>query len=424
MKFIKKIQSSELFKITSLNGVSILIKIAIGLITSKILAVFVGPGGMALIGNFRNFLTSVESVSSLGFQNGIVKYVAENDKNESQLKKIISTLFLCLIGVSTVVGTVLFFFADYWNKKVFGENVNYFYVFKILAIAIPFYVASLYLIAIINGLGKFKKVIYINILGNILGLVITAFFVFNYNVYGALLSIVITPSLLFFISLFYLSGEILVTKFLSLKILDFSILKNLSHYFIMAMIPGILGPIVSLFIRNHLIEATDLTHAGYWEAMQRISAYYILFVNTLLMVYYYPKLVTSESISKTKSVVWSFYKNVLPLFTLGLIIIYFCKSLIIKILFAPAFEPVSKLFFWQLLGDLLRVVSLILGLQFFAKKMTKAFIITEITSLSISLISNFILINYFKTEGVVMAHALTYFVYLIVLIVYFRKNLI
>ena len=85
MNFFKKIQSSQLFKITSLNSISVLIKIGIGLITSKVLAVFIGPNGMALVGNLRNFLTSVESISTLGFQNEIVKYVAESENDQKEL---------------------------------------------------------------------------------------------------------------------------------------------------------------------------------------------------------------------------------------------------------------------------------------------------------------------------------------------------
>ena len=93
MNFYKKIIQTSLFKITSLNSFSVVLKIGIGLISSKIIAVFVGPSGMALVGNLRNFLTSVENISTLGFQNGIVKYSAENQENESELKKVISTIF-------------------------------------------------------------------------------------------------------------------------------------------------------------------------------------------------------------------------------------------------------------------------------------------------------------------------------------------
>ena len=93
MNFYRKIIQTSLFKITSLNSFSVVLKIGIGLITSKILAVFVGPSGMALVGNLRNFLTSLENISTLGFQNGIVKYAAENEKNKNYCCTYLHALF-------------------------------------------------------------------------------------------------------------------------------------------------------------------------------------------------------------------------------------------------------------------------------------------------------------------------------------------
>ena len=94
MKFLKKIAQTQLFKISSLNSFSVIVKIGIGLITSKLLAVFVGPSGMALVGNFRNFTSSLESISTLGFQTGIVKYVAEyNAVDKEKLPILLSTAF-------------------------------------------------------------------------------------------------------------------------------------------------------------------------------------------------------------------------------------------------------------------------------------------------------------------------------------------
>ena len=162
----------------------------------------------------------------------------------------------------------------------------------------------------------------------------------------------------------------------------------------------------------------------FWEAITRISTYYLLFVNTLLTVYYYPKLVIAKTRNETKLVFWSFYKQVLPLFVLGLTLIYIFRVFAIETLLTKEFEPVSDLFFWQLVGDFLKVASWILGLQFFAKKMTKAFILTEILSLVILYFSSFYFVSIFKTEGVVIAHAFTYFMYLLVLGIYFRKILV
>lgn len=423
MNFNREIFKSSLFKVTSLNSVSVVLKIITGLISSKIIAVFLGAPGMALVGNMRNFFTSVETISTLGFQNGIVKYSAENQENESELKKVISTIFFSLIGASIIFGLVLFLFATNWNDEVFGSDFSYDFVFKILALTLPFYVINLFLISVINGFGKFKAVIFINIFGNLIGLLVSILLIYRYNIAGALISIAITPALLFFISLFYSAKEFSLTKNISLSSFDFSIIKNLSSYSIMALVYGFIGPLVYLAIRNYIIENLGINQAGYWSAMERISSNYLLFISTLLSVYFLPKLVLAQNNLETKKVFWSYYKTILPVFILGLSFIYIFRNIIIKILFTEDMLPVSNLFFWQLVGDVFKASSIILGYQFFAKKMTKAFVITEIFSLTTLYFSSIYFVNIFQIEGIVIAHAFTYGIYLLVLSIYFRRSL-
>lgn len=423
MNFNTQIFKTSLFKITSLNSVSVVLKIITGLISSKVIAVFLGAPGMALVGNMRNFFTSVETISTLGFQNGIVKYSAENQENKEGLKKVLSTVFFTLVFASILFGFVLFVFASQWDKEVFGQNSSYDFVFKILALTLPFYVLNLFIISIINGFGKFKPVIFINIFGNIIGLLVSIVLIYNYNVSGALISIVVIPALLFFLSLYYGSKEFSFKENISWTSFDFSIIKNLSSYSIMALVYGFIGPLVYLAIRNNVIEKLDLEQAGFWSAMERISSNYLLFITTLLSVYFLPKLVLAKDNQETKKVFWSYFKTIIPIFVFGLILIYFSRFLIVKILFTQEMMPVSNLFFWQLVGDVFKAISLILGYQFFAKKMTKAFVITEICSLAILYFSSIYFVEVFQIEGIVMAHALTYSIYLVVLSIYFRKSL-
>jgi len=57
-----------------------------GLVSTSVVAKILGPTGVALLGNFRNFITSLETISVLGFGNGIVKYAAQHNKNENEFK--------------------------------------------------------------------------------------------------------------------------------------------------------------------------------------------------------------------------------------------------------------------------------------------------------------------------------------------------
>lgn len=413
-----------MFKITSLNSFSVGLKIGIGLITSKILAIFVGPSGMALVGNLRNFLTSLESISILGFQNGIVKYIAENQKNEEELKKIIATVFISLICVALILSGVLYFFASFWNDKILEHNADNALVFRVLALALPWYTVSVFLLSVLNGLSKFTKVIWVNITGNLIGLLVSLIMILKFQTLGALLAIVITPSLLFFVTFYFVQKEIQFLKIIRLQLYDFAIIKNLLPYSLMALVSSVLGPIVLLAVRNNLIKKLGLDQAGFWETMTRISSYYLLFVSTILTVYFLPKLSKAQDNDQTKSIFWQFYKTILPVFCLGLLVIYFSRYFIIQLLFTKEFLPVTSLFFWQLIGDVFKVAALILGYQFFAKKLTKAFIISELFSLGTLYFLSLLFVNYYGIEGMVMAQALDNFLYFVVLAVYFRKSLI
>ena len=423
MNIFKQIAQKELFKITSLNSVSVILKIIIGFVSSKVIAIFIGPSGMALVGNFRNFTASIEGIATLGFTNGIVKYVAKKEDNPEELKRFLSTIFMALFFVIVILSGLLFFLATYLNHEVFGTDFQFEWVFKVFGLALPWYIASIILVAVINGFGEFKKVIYINIIGNVLGLIITVGLIFFYKTFGALLAVILSPSVLFFVTLFFIHKKINLFPLISIKSFDFSVLKPMSEYSLMALVSMIFGPMVYLGIRNSVIENLDINQAGYWEALTRISNYYLLFLTTVLTVYFLPKLSKSTSNEETKSVFWSYYKGIIPVFLIGLLVVYLLKDILIQMLFTKEFIPVSELFFWQLLGDFFKALSLILGYQFFAKKLTKAFIITELLSLTILWFSSIYLLKVYGIEGVVMAHAFTFFMYFLVLGIYFRKNL-
>ena len=423
MSFFTTIKRTPLFKVASLNSVNVILKISIGVITSKVLAVFIGPSGLALTGNLKNFLTSIESIATLGFQNGIVKYVVDAKNDALALKKILSTIFISLFAVSLALSFILFGFSSYFTSLIFGIKSNYNLIFKILAIVMPWYASTAYLLVILNGLGKFKKVIYVNIIGNIIGLLFCIVAVYYYATFGALVAIIVPPALLFFVAFYYVNKEISFFDNISRSSFDWSVLKNLSSYSLMALVSSVFGSFVFLAIRNNIIAVLGLENAGYWEAMNRISNYYLMFISTILSVYFFPKLTFSSSKKAVRNVFKSYYFGVLPFFVIGAVVLFFLRFFLIKVLFSKDFIPVADLFLWQLIGDAFKVASLILGYQFYAKKLTTAFIVTELFSLAIMFaLSHFFVIS-FGLVGVVIAHAATYFIYLIVLILYFRKSL-
>jgi PST family polysaccharide transporter len=418
---IKKIIQQPLFKITSLNSIHILLKLIFGFITSKALALFVGANGMAYVGNFRAFLNVVENFSLLGIQNAIIKYVSEYQNDKTKLKSVLATFGLLLLVSSMSISLILIFGASYLSKQLFNHSEIYGFLFYVLAILFPLYVFSTYCISVVNGFQKYKNVIYIQIISSGIALLFSLFLIYYYSTFGALVSLVLAPVFVFFVCLFFLKNIISISDVFSFQNFNFSVVKNVSEYVLMALVSGGIGSFVLLEIRTDIISITGLQNAGIYEGLQRISSYYLLFVSSIMTIYFYPKL--AETNSNNKDIVLYYFKTIIPLFTIGLVIIYFLRKLIIQVLFSSEFETMESLFLWQLLGDLLKAISLIFGTILIAKKQTKVFIITEIISLFILYFSSNWMLHTVGISGIVMAHTFTYFMYLLVLVIYFRKEL-
>lgn len=420
---IKKSVNGTWLKINSLAGISVVIKIGVGVLSSKIISVCIGPSGVAMVGNFRNFFTSVETISTLGFQNGIVKYIAEIKNNKLEIKKYISTIVITVFVATMVACCLLFFLATFWSSILFENNESYAIVFQITAILLPCYIAAAIFLLIINGLDRYRLVVYSTIFGNILGLAVTYFMVINFGLAGALLTIVVTQTLQFFVLFYYLNLEINIFQSIKLQYFDWQIIKNLSSFSLMTIVSAVFVPMVFLSIRQHIISTINIEAAGYWTTIDLISGYYFLFISTIISVFYFPKLSIAKPGFETKLLFLQFYKSTIPIFGVGLILLYFTKTIVIKLLFTSDFLPVQNLFFFQLLGDFFKALSLILAFNLIAKKHVFWFLTFEITSVAIKYFASLFFLDQFKIEGIVMAHLLTYFVYFLFLAVYNRKSL-
>ena len=126
-----------------------------------------------------------------------------------------------------------------------------------------------------------------------------------------------------------------------------------------------------------------------------------------------------------KNEVFNIYKTILPIFGLGMILVYLLRNYIIQIIY-PDFTGMEPLFKWQLLGDFIRLGALVLSHQFLAKRLVKSFVITEVISLVLFFVLSKVFIQQYGTEGIVIAHFVRYIIYFIIVVfvirMYYNKN--
>ena len=409
---------------TSLNAGVIGIRLVISLFVQRLLAEIVGEAGIAKIGSLRNLLEMLGSFSSVGVFSGVVKYIAEYQDDKEQLQKLFSTTFVFTVFGSTAVFLVLFFGANYWSETIF-ESADYAYLMKLLAVVIPF--ISVYRIfnAVVNGLSRYKKLAGIDLFSYIVSAALTVVLLLTHNLDGALIAIAITPALQLFVLLFIFFK--VLREYVQFSKLKFKIpmANGLLAFSLMSFFSTILLNYVEIDIRVMIQNRINISDAGIWTAMTNISKNYMVFSSAIFSLYVLPKFAGIHNRTDFKAELLNIYKTLLPLFGMGMLLIYFLRDYVIQIIY-PDFLAMGPLFKWQLLGDFVRLAALVLGYQFLAKKMVRNFIFSELISLGLFYGFSYYLTGIYGVEGVVMAHFLRYIVYFIVVLYlvfrYFRRG--
>lgn len=414
MKLPKFLSGNTVLKITSLNAVVITIRLVVSVFIQRLLAITVGEAGIASIGQVRNVMVMLTSTSTMGIFSGVVKYVAEYKEDKPELAKLFSTATIFVIIGSVVSALILFIGSSYFSNYLFKSD-DFVYVFKLLAVIVPFIAVSRTINGIVSGLSDYKKYAKIELISYLLATVAILIGLYTSKLEGVIIAIAIAP-MIQLVVLGFVFGKTL-REYMSFKSLKFNLIyKNkLLAFTLMSFVSAFLLNYIEINIRTTVADEININEAGYWTAITFISKNYMVFATGLFTLYVIPKFANIHNKKDFKNEVFNIYKTILPIFGLGMLLVYFFRNLIIEIIY-PDFTGMEPLFKWQLLGDFIRLCALVLAHQFLAKRLVKSFVVTEIISLVLFFVLTKIFIQYYGTEGVVMAHLVRYVIYFVIVI--------
>ena len=412
----------NLVKTTLLSGLNTAVRMAAGLLSVKAMAIFVGPAGVAYLGQFQSLLTITNNCSNLGIGQGIIKYTAEHKDNPENLKKLFKASALISLIASLILGVLIAFYSASLSIQLFGstEHQNVFYV---LAIALVFYSFNQTLMAVVNGFKLIKQLVTARIISAISGLFVTIGLIYFFGLSGALYALIISQGLGF------LSLALIAKKqwWFNLKNffgkVDSKTLKALLEFSVVSLVSIILLHCRQIYLRDYLISNFSAEEAGYWQAMWKISEVYLMVVTSALSMYYLPKLSETKSAKGVKQEIVKTLKLVIPAVLVSTIGIYIIREIVVNTLFSEEFAEVADLFFYQLIGDNLKIAAWLISFVMIAKAMTRLFLITEIIFILLFGGLAIFLSKYYGIEGFTMAFAITYSIYLLTNLIIFRNLL-
>lgn len=411
------------FRFLSYNAIIVFFKLISSFVVSKVSAIFLGPSGYALIGNFRNVFQMVVSVTASGFESGAIKHVAEKKDDDTYQVKVISSLLVLSLFLSVLVGIVIFVLSEMLSIWILKTD-TYSYVFRFLSVLLPLISANFLILYITNGFQKLKVYTKLMILYSITNAVTTFIAIYYFNLKGALFAVVIVSALTLVLSLLIKDVRLIFSKVvLDAKHVSIQIIKSLSIYLLMATYSIILISVTSLLVRNTIISEINETYAGYWEAMTKISMFYMVFFTSIFTLYLLPNLSNNQTIKGYNSIMRSFLRQLVPLMLGLFVVLFFCRILAIRLFLTEEFLAIESFFSLQIIGDFLKVIAFSLAYQFHAKRMVTYYFISDaIIYLSFYFLSVYLL-EKLGLEGVFYAHIISCALYLIVVSFFiFTKN--
>lgn len=422
MKLPSFFKKNLILKITSLNSLVVGIRLLVSLIVQNLLAQYTGQSGIAKVGQIRNLSNILTSLSSFGVFNGIVKYVSEYKNNEKGLTKLFSTVFVISSIATIFISVIIFIYSKELSSWLFLSE-DYYLVFHILSVIVPFIAMNRIFNAIISGLSAYKVHAKIEVIWYLIASIFLLISLYYYNIEGVLIAIAVTP-LVQFLVLTLIFGKTIndYVKFKKLS-LQTPLVKVLLGFSLISFVATVCLNFVEINFRTLISEKISENEAGIWTAMSSISKIYMQFLITVFSIYILPKYTSLNFSHEFKNEVKAIYKTLLPIVVLGMLLVFFSKKYLILSIYNESFLSMTILFKWQLLADLVRFIANILSFKFLAKKQIKHFVSTQLIGLTTYLIMGNLLIDLYLVEGLVMALFFSNLIYLIVVLTVLRKDL-
>ena len=420
---LHRIMGIDIIKVFSLNALSTFVRMLAGMVSVKVVAVIIGPTGIALLGQLNNFSSILLGMANGGINTGITKYVAEYKDDDDKVKAYISNALRITLVCSFVISLILILFCK-WLSQLILLSEDFYYVFIVFGITILLFTLNGLVISILNGYKEFKLYVRVGIMGTIVGLLYSILLVFLWGLPGAMINAVTFQSIMLFVTLWmcrklpWMKREYFFQRF------DKPILRKYLGYSLMTLTTLALLPTCQMLLRGYVISELSSTDAGIWEGMNRISNMYLSVITSAFSIYYLPRLSEITNPIELRSEIFRCYKVIVPTLLGISVLIFLLKHLVIRILFTSEFYPMEGLFGWQLAGDMLKMYSWLLSYLMIAKAMTSKFVVTEIVFNLSYLSFAFLFMKLNGIVGLTQGYLINYIFYFIVMIFMFRNVLV
>ncbi|MCX8986129.1 O-antigen translocase [Citrobacter portucalensis] len=403
----------RVLKVTAMSGGLTFLKMLIGFVIAKIVAVYTGPSGLAILGQMQSLISALNGIVSSPVGSGVVRFTAENYSNgyracspwwrAALIWGVLLNILLVPLGIV---------FSRLLSSWVF-HNDNYYWVICISLLLLPISAIGVLINSVINGHQQYKRYIALGLISTIASSVLMLVLISFYRIEGAIVAAAIQYSLIGLVLIIASIGQPWFKWKYWVGKTDKANFIKVGEYMIMAITTAVMTPLSLIVLRNILVENVGWGGVGAWQAVWKISEVYLSVITIALTTYYLPQLSKLNSYDDIIREIQRTSLAIMPIVLISALLVYFTRDYLLVLLFTKEFDSARDLFFWQLIGDVIKILSWMLAFPMISRGATKWYLFSEIFFGLLLIMLARALIPIYGVQGANYSYIINYTIYFI-----------
>lgn len=399
-----------LARTTLLNGAATGVRLASGLVLNKLLAVYVGPNGYGLVGHFQSLVAMVSALAGGALAAGVTKLGAEHGAAPERQQAVWRTAMgLGLAGA--LAAALLLLLVGPAIEAALGLAGPAPGVTRWLAASALLLAVNAVLLAALSGMKRVEAFVTANIVGSLAALALAGWLVTQHGLHGALVALPLGQALAGVVTALVFRHAWLARWRGLVGRIDPTLARALGGFVLMALTTATVVPLSQMLIREGIERVAGTAVMGLWQAMWKLSETHLLLLTTTLSLHFLPRFAEIRQGRELVREIRAGYRFVLPLVLATAGGAYLLREPLVRLLFSAEFVPLTDALGWQLVGDVLKIVSWVPAYTMISHARTRLYMASEIAFAVLLAAASIVGSHLAGLVGAAQAYALTFAVY-------------
>jgi antigen flippase len=412
----------EILKSSALIGFSTLINLAIGIIRTKAMAVWLGPAGFGLMGLYSSIADLAQSIAGMGINASGVRQIAEavGAGDTQRIARAVVVLRRTAVLLGVLGAAVLIAFSRPVSTLTFGTNQHATAV-KLLSATVLFGCLSGGQAALLQGMRRISDLVKMGVLGAAAGAVISIPIVYALREDGIVPSLICGAAISLIVSWWYSRKITIRTPSMTAAQTghEAAALLKLGFAF---MASGLLMTGASYAIRVFVLRELGYEAAGLYQSAWTLGGMYVGVILGAMGTDFYPRLTAAaKDNSACNRLVNEQTQVSILLAAPGVIATLTLAPLVITLFYSGKFQQAVEVLRWLCLGMALRVISWPMGFIIIAKGARNLFFWSELGWTVVYIALAWACVTAFALNGAGIAFFVSYIFHLLMIYLIVRR---